>query len=46
MFKELFTVIATVLVFVQPLASVPVTVYVAEDAGINETPLLTPPVHK
>jgi hypothetical protein len=34
-----------VAVFVQPLASVPVTVYVVVDAGVNATPFVTPPLH-
>jgi hypothetical protein len=38
------TVIVTVLVLLQPLDPVPVTVYVVVEEGINETPLVTPPV--
>ncbi len=37
-----FTVTVTWAVFVQPLAAVPVTVYVCVDAGVKATPLLTP----
>src|SRR6476646_9874410 len=40
-----FTVIVAVAVFIQPFTSVPVTVYVAVPAGVNATPLVTPPVH-
>ena len=39
-----FTVMVVVAVLIQPLAAVPVTVYVAVDAGTKETPLVTPPV--
>ena len=37
-----FTVTVTWAVLVQPLAAVPVTVYVCVDAGVKATPLLTP----
>jgi hypothetical protein len=39
------TVIVVVAVFVQPLALVPVTVYVVVARGVNGTPFVTPPVH-
>ena len=38
------TVTSLVAVFVQPLTSVPVTVYVSVPAGTNEVPLVAPPV--
>jgi hypothetical protein len=39
-----FTVIRVLSMFVQPLASVPVTVYEPVAAGVKETPSVTPPV--
>ena len=39
-----FTVTVVVAVLVQPLAAVPVTVYVAVDAGTKARPLVIPPV--
>ena len=39
-----FTVIVNVLVLAQPFMPVPVTVYVAVEDGMNETPSVTPPV--
>ena len=41
-----FTVTVTALEFVQPLAPVPVTVYVFVDPGKKETPFVIPPVHE
>jgi hypothetical protein len=41
-----FTVTVIVFVPVQPARSVPVTVYVCVDAGVNGTPSVTPPVHE
>src|SRR5262245_59677104 len=41
---RLFTVMAMLSMAVQPFASVPVTVYVAELAGVKATPSLTPPL--
>ena len=40
-----FTVIILLAVFTQPLASVPVTVYVVVVVGANAVPLVTPPLH-
>jgi len=40
-----FTVTVTWAVFAQPLAAVPVTVYVWVDAGVKATPLFTPLFH-
>jgi hypothetical protein len=40
-----FTVIVVVAVFVHPLTSVPVTVYVVVDTAAKGTPFVTPPVH-
>ena len=39
-----FTEIVVVVVFVQPAALVPVTVYVAVAVGTKLTPLVTPPL--
>lgn len=39
-----FTVIDILAVLLHPAASVPVTVYEFDDAGVNATPLVTPPV--
>jgi len=39
-----FTVIEILAVFVHPAASVPVTVYELDDAGVKANPLVTPPV--
>jgi hypothetical protein len=39
-----FTVTVTWSVPVHPFASVPVTVYVVVTVGVNETPLVIPPV--
>lgn len=45
MFGAGFTVMVLVAVFVQPLASVPVTVYVVVALAANGTPSVTPPLH-
>mgnify|MGYP006888966789 CR=1 FL=1 len=44
--KLLINVMVTELVLLQPLASVPVTVYVALEEGTKGTPFEIPPVHK
>jgi hypothetical protein len=43
-FGKRLTAIVVVVVFVQPAALVPVTVYVVVAVGIKLTPLLTPPL--
>ena len=43
---KVLTVIPMVALFLQPFASVPVTVYVREESGVNATALVTPPLHE